>query len=111
LPDDDVLEAQLLAVFDHYDIPEPRFGEHPLRCPIHDDRVASASVNRGRGVWFCHACGRGGTAVHLVMERESMDFCTALAFVAGMTGLTPPTAVRPKRRVGRWIPPRLRKGQ
>lgn len=30
--------------------------ERPFRCPIHEDTMASASVNVVKGVWFCHAC-------------------------------------------------------
>lgn len=32
-----------------------------VRCPLHEDRNPSLSVNLDRGVWFCHAgCGDGG---------------------------------------------------
>ena len=34
--------------------------ERPFRCPSHDDRQASASVNVLKGVWFCHACQAKG---------------------------------------------------
>jgi len=37
-------------------------GEGMARCPFHEDKTASLGVNRWRGVWFCHACGIGGTA-------------------------------------------------
>jgi len=37
-------------------------GEGSAKCPFHDDRKASLSVNRESGLWFCHACNRGGTA-------------------------------------------------
>lgn len=35
--------------------------ERPFRCSVHDDRMASASVNVVKGVWFCHACHAKGT--------------------------------------------------
>jgi hypothetical protein len=37
-------------------------GEGLAPCPFHDDRKPSLSVNRDKGVWFCHACNEGGTA-------------------------------------------------
>src|SRR6266851_9693104 len=37
-------------------------GEGSAKCPFHDDRKASLSVNRESGLWFCHACNFGGTA-------------------------------------------------
>ena len=36
-------------------------AEQTLRCPFHEDRHASLSVNRDQGVWNCQAgCGGGG---------------------------------------------------
>jgi len=109
--EDDVLEAQLVAVFDHYDIPEPGSGERPFKCPIHEDTHASASVNRERGLWKCHGCGEGGSAVTLVQKKENVDFVAALKIVNQLTGgvVVTAKASRPrKNRSGRWIPPALR---
>lgn len=36
--------------------------EVPIRCPVHDDSNASASVNVIKKVWFCYACGANGKA-------------------------------------------------
>lgn len=36
-------------------------AEQTLRCPFHDDRHGSLSINREKGVWMCQAgCGGGG---------------------------------------------------
>lgn len=35
--------------------------ERPFRCPVHEDKNASASVNVLKGVWFCYACQARGT--------------------------------------------------
>ena len=107
-----MLEAMLVAVFDHYDLPEPGWGERSTRCPVHDESNPSASVNRGKGLVHCHACGFGGTAANIVMARENVDYHAALALIAGMgvavtTSAPPPRRTQP-RRGGRWVPPRLR---
>jgi len=107
-------EAELIAVFDRYNLPNPRHGEHPMKCPVHDDRVASASVNRGKGLWHCHACGAGGNAVSLVAALESVDYQEASrivrALVGGSTGQYGASqGVRRKRSSGRWVPPSLRR--
>jgi len=34
--------------------------ERPFRCPVHEDRNASASVNVLKGVWYCYACHAHG---------------------------------------------------
>lgn len=110
----DDAEADLLAVFDHYGLATPRYGEHPFKCPVHDDRVASASVNRGKGLWHCHACGAGGDAVSLVQARENLDYQGAKAYMEGLLGRPMGQSgalqgVRRKRNSGRWIPPSLRR--
>lgn len=85
-----------------------------MKCPVHDDRVASASVNRGKGLWHCHACGAGGNAVSLVAALESVDYQEAnrivRALVGGSTGQYGASqGVRRKRSSGRWVPPSLRR--
>lgn len=104
------LEQQLIAVFSHYDLPEPRYGEHPFKCPVHDDAHASASVNRDKGLWHCHACGAGGSAVNLIMAREQIEYPQAAKLLTSITGgashRTRPASR--SRRSGRWIPPSLR---
>lgn len=109
---DDDLEPALLAVLDHYGWPEPRYGEHPMRCPVHDDRVASASVNRSKGLWNCHACGKGGSAVEIVMEREGCSYSAARELIEQLIGKTlrPKPQKRTRRSSGkRWVPPALRR--
>lgn len=34
--------------------------ERPFRCEVHEDSMASASVNVVKGVWYCHACHATG---------------------------------------------------
>ena len=36
---------------------------YKLRCPAHDDKTASASLNAKTGLWKCHACGAKGDFV------------------------------------------------
>lgn len=111
---EDENEALLLAVLDYYDCQEPGYGERSMRCPVHDDSIASASVNRAKGVIHCHACGFGGTAIDLVMAREGLSYPDALTFIKEHVGVTPePIRPQPRARTRggrgtRWVPPRLR---
>ena len=44
------------------DIPEGRV-EVSIKCPLHDDRLPSLSINLDKGMWICHAgCGQGKLA-------------------------------------------------
>jgi hypothetical protein len=39
----------------------PHREENAIKCPLHDDTHASASVNLRKGVWNCQGCGKGGS--------------------------------------------------
>ena len=43
-------------------------------CPIHQEKTPSFCVNPARGTWHCFGCGRGGNAIHFLMEHEAMTF-------------------------------------
>ena len=101
-------EQELLAVFEHYGWSEPGYGERPFKCPAHDDRRPSASVNRTEGVWYCHGCGAGGSAAHIVMAVEGITYVEACQLIQAMTGGTPAPPKRRKKKTGRWVPPSLR---
>lgn len=109
--DEETYEQMLVAVLDYYGFPEPGYGERSARCPVHDDSHASASINRTKGVFNCHACGGSGNAVHIVMSREGYDYRQALEFIRGLgvsTELKAAPTRTPRRGSTRWVPPRLR---
>lgn len=44
--------------------------ERSFRCPKHDDRTASASVNVAKGWWVCYVCGAKGTTDGVLEEAD-----------------------------------------
>ena len=56
-----------------------------VRCPFHDDRHASLSVDLERGLWICFACGERGGLQSLAarMGREVNDADIALRVYEG----------------------------
>lgn len=48
-----------LAVLLNQAIPDGR-ANVMVRCPFHEDRRPSLSLSLTKGVWWCHACGKGG---------------------------------------------------
>ena len=53
----------------------------PVTCPFHNDENASASMNRAKGRFKCHACDVSGDIVDLAREylgdggvRRAMDW-------------------------------------
>ena len=51
-------------------------------CPFHDDKTPSFYVSPSKGVCQCFACGKGGNAVHFVMEHEQITYPEALRWLA-----------------------------
>ncbi len=43
-------------------------GEYQARCPYHDDREPSMSVNPDKNVFYCHACHEKGTLFKLAKD-------------------------------------------
>lgn len=52
------------------------------RCPFHDERSPSFSVNPDLGLYHCFGCGKGGDVVTFVRETESLDFVGAIEWLA-----------------------------
>lgn len=66
-----------------------RIGSGPgitAKCPFHDDRTASLSINLEKAVWKCHAgCGQGGL-LDFEAKFSSCDHDTAKANIAELLG-------------------------
>lgn len=67
------------------------------RCPFHDDKSPSMSVNLDKGLWYCHACGFGGTVIDMHMRRTGCGCKDALAQLAAAANLRDDMADRPQK--------------
>ncbi|MDR0977030.1 MAG: DNA primase [Prevotellaceae bacterium] len=56
-------------------------------CPFHDDKTPSFYVSPSKGLCKCFACGKGGNAVHFIMEHEQVSFPDALRYLAKKYGI------------------------
>lgn len=51
-------------------------------CPFHDEKTGSFTVSPSKGIFKCFGCGKGGSAVHFIMEHEQLDYVGALRYLA-----------------------------
>ena len=52
------------------------------RCPFHEERTPSFSVNAQDKLYYCFGCGRGGDVISFVRETENLDFSEAVEWLA-----------------------------
>lgn len=51
-------------------------------CPFHNEKTPSFSVSPSKGIFKCFGCGKGGNAVHFIMEHEQINYYEALKYLA-----------------------------
>jgi DNA primase len=52
------------------------------RCPFHEERTPSFSVDPVKKVYHCFGCRAGGDVIRFVRETESLDFAGAIEWLA-----------------------------
>jgi DNA primase len=57
------------------------------RCPFHEERTPSFSVNAADKLFYCFGCGKGGDLVSFVQETENVDFAGAIEWLASRFGV------------------------
>jgi DNA primase len=51
------------------------------RCPFHEERTPSFSVNPGQGLYYCFGCHKGGDLIAFVRETQGLDFAGAIEWL------------------------------
>src|ERR671934_2233664 len=52
------------------------------RCPFHEERTPSFSVNPTDKLYYCFGCGAKGDLITFVRETEQLDFAGAIEWLA-----------------------------
>jgi DNA primase len=63
---------------------------YSARCPFHEERSPSFSVNPDKQFYYCFGCGAGGNALTFVMEYDNLEFPQAVENLASSAGLVVP---------------------
>lgn len=61
------------------------------RCPFHNEKTPSFTVNPSDQVYHCFGCGVGGDVIKFVQEIESVDFMGAVNILAEMAHMEVPS--------------------
>ena len=77
--------AQIMDVVSDFVTLRKRGVNYVGLCPFHNDKTPSFYVSPAKGLCKCFACGKGGNAVHFIMEHEQMSYPEALRYLAKST--------------------------
>lgn len=61
------------------------------KCPFHEDKTASFSVNGDKGVYQCFGCHASGDVIGFVKELRGLDFKDALEYLNNSIATPAPT--------------------
>lgn len=65
----------------------PQGRNFVARCPWHNDRRPSMTINQERQTWKCWPCDIGGDVFSFVMRRDGVDFPAAVRVLAELAGI------------------------
>jgi DNA primase len=57
-------------------------GRYTGRCPFHEERTPSFSVNAVDKLYYCFGCGAKGDLITFVRETEGLDFAGSIEWLA-----------------------------
>lgn len=88
---DDLLErVDLVDIVDRRVKLKKTGKNYSARCPFHDEKSPSFTVNPDKQFFYCFGCGAGGNALGFVMDYDNVDFPQAIETLANGLGLTIP---------------------
>ncbi|NNJ71162.1 MAG: DNA primase [Kiritimatiellales bacterium] len=64
-----------------------RGSTYKCRCPFHQEKTPSFTVNDARQIFHCFGCNAGGDVFRFVMDYEKVDFVTAVSMLAERVGV------------------------
>ncbi len=79
--------ANIVEVVSDYVHLTKRGANYVGLCPFHNERTPSFSVSPARGICHCFSCGKGGSPVNFIMEKEGINFHDALLHLAKKYGI------------------------
>jgi len=90
-------QADLIGIIGSF-IPLTQRGpqEYLARCPFHEDRTASFTVNIEKRIWHCFgACHEGGDVIDFVQRMTGSSLTEAVELIAGKAGRWKALPIRP----------------
>jgi DNA primase len=88
--DDLLLRVDIVDLIDSQ-VPLKKAGSnHVARCPFHNEKTPSFSVNRSKQFYHCFGCGISGNAISFLMDYNHLNFVEAIEDLASFVGVDVP---------------------
>lgn len=88
--DDLLVRVDIVDLIDSR-VPLKKVGSNFVaRCPFHNEKTPSFSVNRNRQTYHCFGCGAGGNAISFLIDYAHLGFVEAVEDLAGFVGVDVP---------------------
>ena len=85
-----LLRVDIVDLIDSH-VPLKKTGSNYMaRCPFHNEKSASFSVNRNKQFYHCFGCGVSGNAVSFLMDFSHLNFVEAIEELASFVGVEVP---------------------
>jgi len=98
--DDLLARTDIVDLIDGY-VPLKKAGQnHQARCPFHDEKTPSFTVNQDKQFYHCFGCGANGNAISFLMEYNRMEFVEAIEALAERAGMTIPREAGSRQQGG-----------
>lgn len=80
--------ARLTDIAGDYTRMQRAGGRWKGRCPFHDEKTPSFTVDPARNLYHCFGCGKGGDIYDFLQSIEGIDFVEAVEHLARRMGTT-----------------------
>lgn len=83
-------KVDIVLLFSHFGVKlTPKGKGFTGKCPWHDDKDPSLSIDREKGLYHCFGCGESGDVFDLVEKVKGIGFREALEYLKPHVGILP----------------------
>ncbi len=82
-----VAAADMLEVVGQYTQLKKAGANYMGRCPFHEEKTPSFSVDPAEKLYYCFGCGEGGDLLSFIEKKENLDFAGAVEALADRFGV------------------------
>ena len=79
--------ADMVEVVGQYTELRKAGANYTGRCPFHEEKTPSFSVNPTEKLFYCFGCGAGGNLFGFVQQKENLEFAAAVEYLADKYGV------------------------